>query len=181
MAQPVYQFPDFWTEADLDALPDDGHRYEILDGSLHVTPPPNGYHQSIGVELLLQLRAGAPPRWRVLQEIGVRVPGGNFVPDVVVLKPTADLGVNWQDADDVALVVEVASPSTEVNDRNNKAAKYAEAGIPAYWRVARDGTITVHALVDEARYGIVTIVKPGETWTAVLPFPVELDPAALVV
>jgi hypothetical protein len=31
---------DGWVEADLDRLPDDGNRYELIDGSLHVTPPP---------------------------------------------------------------------------------------------------------------------------------------------
>jgi hypothetical protein len=29
-----------WTFADLEELPDDGYRYEIIDGSLHVSPPP---------------------------------------------------------------------------------------------------------------------------------------------
>lgn len=180
MAQPVYQFPDFWTEADLDVLPDDGHRYEILDGSLVVTPPPTDGHQSVGTALLVALRAAAPRGWRVLPELGVRVPGGNVIPDVVVLHPHAARNVTWREASDVALVVEVASPSTEVNDRGNKAIKYAEAGIPAYWRVARDGAVTVHALVDESQYGIIATVKPGATWIASIPFPVTLDPAALV-
>ncbi|MPY82922.1 MAG: Uma2 family endonuclease [Actinophytocola sp.] len=180
MAQPAYQFPDYWTEADLDSLPDDGHRYEILDGSLHITPLADGYHQSIGLALAVLLRTAAPSGCRVLPELGVRVPGGNFVPDLVVLEPGADLGATWHDPQQIALVVEVASPSTEVNDKTSKAFKYAEAGIPAYWRVARDGTITVHALVDQGQYGIVTTVKPGTTWTASLPFPVTLEPDALV-
>jgi Uma2 family endonuclease len=36
-----------WTFADLEELPDDGYRYEIIDGSLHVSPPPTPRHQSI--------------------------------------------------------------------------------------------------------------------------------------
>lgn len=89
-------------------------------------------------------------------------------------------GVTWRDPSDVALVVEIASPSTETADKSSKAVKYAEAGIPAYWRVARDGTIAVHALVADAQYGIIATVKPGQSWTATLPFPVLLDPSALV-
>ena len=36
-----------WTFADLEELPDDGYRYEIIDGSLHVSPAPTARHQSI--------------------------------------------------------------------------------------------------------------------------------------
>lgn len=151
MAQPVYKFPDFWTEADLEVLPDDGHRYEICDGSLLVTPPPTDSHQSVGFKLAATLDAAAPKGWRVLPELGVRVPGGNFIPDIAVLYPHGARGVVWREASDVALVVEVASESTEINDKGTKALKYAQAGIPAYWRVARDGVTTVHALMDAAQ------------------------------
>lgn len=180
MAAPAYRFPDFWTEADLDALPDDGHRYEIINGSLVMTPPPTDGHQSIGVQLLLALRDAAPKQWRVLYELGVRIPGGNLVPDLVVLYPHAAREVDWRDPRDVALVVEIASPSTEDYDRTIKLLKYAQVEIPAYWRVARDGTITVHALIAEAQYGIIATVKPGSTWKATFPFEVTLDPEALV-
>jgi len=40
---------DGWVEADLDALPEDGNRYELIDGSLHVTPPPTDEHNAIGL------------------------------------------------------------------------------------------------------------------------------------
>ena len=36
-----------WTVDMLDALPDDGQRYEIIDGELHVTPGPGEFHQDI--------------------------------------------------------------------------------------------------------------------------------------
>ena len=89
MAQPIPKFPDYWSEADLNDLPADGHRYEIVDGSLLVTPPPLDIHQGIGAKLLILLATAAPAGWRVLYEVGVRVPGGNFIPDLVVLKPDA--------------------------------------------------------------------------------------------
>lgn len=79
----------------------------------------------------------------------------------------------------MALAVEVASKSTEDNDRGTKAIKYAKAGIPSYWRVARDDTVYVHALVAEEQYGIVATVKPGTTWTAIQPSGVVVDPAVL--
>ena len=180
MAQPTFRFPDSWTEADLDALPDDGHRYEIVDGSLLMTPPARDDHQGIGMNLAILLRQAAPEGWRVLYEVGVRVPGGNLIPDIAVLKPRSARGIQWRDASDVALVVEIASKSTDVTDRSLKVIKYAEAGVPAYWRVAREGAVTIHTLVDEAQYGITDIIKPGSVLAVTYPFLVRFDPAALV-
>jgi Uma2 family endonuclease len=180
VADATFRFPDSWTEADLDALPDDGHRFEIVDGSLLATPPAKDDHQGIGMNLAILLRQAAPQGWRVLYGVGVRVPGGNLIPDIVVLKPGSAHGVEWREASDVALVVEIASKSTEATDRSLKVIKYAEAGVPAYWRVARDGAVTIHTLVDEAQYGITDIIKPGSVLAVTYPFPVSLDPAALV-
>jgi Uma2 family endonuclease len=160
VAEPTLRFPDSWTEADLDALPDDGHRYEIVDGSLLVTPRATDDHQGVGLNLALLLRQAAAVGWRVLYEVGVRV-GGNLIPDIAVLKPDSARGVEWREASDVALVVEIASKSTEATDRSLKVIKYAEAGVPAYWRVARDGAVTIHTLVAETQYGITDIIKPG--------------------
>lgn len=179
MAQPAYVFPEVWTEADLDTLPDDGHRYEIIEGALHMTPAPGGPHQNVVYHLSKALDQAAIDGYRVRQGIGVRVPDGCLVPDVVVLNSQAELAPGWWDASDVALVVEVASRSTESMDRGTKAIKYAQAGIPSYWRVARDGAITVGALIDGDWYNTIAVVRPGTIWKAAEPFPVELDPAAL--
>ena len=180
MAQPTYSFPDYWGEADLDDLPDDGHRYEIVDGSLLMTPPPSQGHQSIGGNLFIALRLAMPHGYRVLYEIGVRVPGGNFIPDVVVLVPGADPRVEWSESTDVALVVEIASRSTRVADRTLKVAKYAEARIPSYWRIDADGAVTIHTEPDGVDYTRTQVIRPGEVARVDAPFPVELDPASLI-
>ncbi|WP_336670557.1 Uma2 family endonuclease [Tsukamurella sp. USMM236] len=180
MAQPTYSFPDYWGEADLEDLPDDGHRYEIVDGSLLMTPPPSQGHQRIGGNLFMALRLAVPDGWRVLYEIGVRVPGGNFIPDIAALRPGAAPNVEWSESDDVALVVEIASKSTRVTDRTLKAAKYAEAGIPSCWRVDADGTVTIHTEPVDDEYTQAAVVRPGERVLIEQPFPVELVPADLV-
>ena len=180
MAQPSFSFPDYWGEADLDVLPDDGHRYEIVDGSLLMAPPPSQVHQRIGGNLFMALRLAVPDGWRVLYEIGVRVPGGNFIPDIVALRPGAAPNVDWSESDDIALVVEIASKSTRVTDRTLKAAKYAEAGIASYWRVDADGTVTVHTEPVDDEYTRSVTVRPGETRRIEFPFSVELVPADLV-
>src|SRR5262249_23745984 len=54
------------TVDDLERMPDDGHRYELLDGTLLVSPAPNVWHQEVALELAVQLRAVCPPRLRVV-------------------------------------------------------------------------------------------------------------------
>ncbi|MFI6272217.1 Uma2 family endonuclease [Micromonospora zamorensis] len=137
MAQPIYEWRPparEWREQDLFNLPEDGHRYEIIDGSLHVTPPPGFGHHELADELRAALRAATPTGWRVIREAGLRAAGSNLIPDVTVLKPTAPADGTWIEAADVALVVEVESPSSRRHDRFTKPALYAEVGIPAYWR-----------------------------------------------
>jgi Uma2 family endonuclease len=48
------------TRADLEALPADGHRYELLDGVLVVTPPPSWPHQDVVLNLAIALKAACP-------------------------------------------------------------------------------------------------------------------------
>ena len=54
-----------FTRADLDAMPDDGRRHELIDGSLIVTPAPSRRHQRAVGELYLLLRRTCPPELEV--------------------------------------------------------------------------------------------------------------------
>lgn len=134
-----------WTEPDLHLFPQDGHRYEIVDGSLHVTPPAGPAHDSAVDEAVIALRSAAPPDWWVCARLGVEIGGSSLVPDVTVLRPRSAGGI-WADPADVALVVEVESPETSRYDRLLKPAVYASAGIPAFWRVEPGVALTVHVL-----------------------------------
>jgi len=55
-----------YTRADLETMPDDGHRYEIVDGTLVVTPAPSLRHQIAVVNLVLVLSAACTDGLRVL-------------------------------------------------------------------------------------------------------------------
>ena len=123
-----------WTEPDLHLFPQDGHRYEIVDGSLHVTPPLDGPHESIVRALVTTLRGAAPDGWWVCARLGIACGASHLIPDVTVLRPESS-GAIWSDPADVALVVEVETAESRRYDRLLKPALYAEAGIPAYWRV----------------------------------------------
>ncbi|MEV6801093.1 Uma2 family endonuclease [Micromonospora rifamycinica] len=182
MAQPTYEWrpPERdWREQDLYELPEDGNRYEIIDGSLHLTPPAGPYHHELADDIRMALRQSAPADWRVIREIGVRVPAGNLIPDVTVLRPGAPRDRMWADPSDVALVVEVESPNSRRHDRLTKPALYAESGIPAYWRVERSDfgpVVYRYTLVKGVHYNLLGTVGPDEPVPVDEPWPMRLDP-----
>jgi len=177
MTVDLIPFKRVWTETDLAELPDDGSRYEIIDGRLYVVPPAGEVHNSRGVSLISQLAAAAPPGWRVLYEIGLAIGEDRFVPDLVVLPPgTPVAAADFNDVHRVnpALVVEIASRSTQTTDAGDKMIAYARGGIPAYWRVTRDGAIHIHQLMEPGVYTLVATVAVGETHDVLWPFKVTL-------
>ena len=129
--------PGTWRFDQLDDLPDDGRRYEVVDGLLVVSPAPSAWHQLVGVELLRQLLAAAPPDWRVLYELGLSLGTDGRVPDLAVVSAEAPIGPGAPTltAEHFALVAEIVSPSSRKTDRFAKPGEYADAGIPLFWRV----------------------------------------------
>lgn len=129
-----------WTYDDYAALPNDGHRYEIVNGVLVMAPAPSPEHQSITLRLshYLFVHAELAGLGRVFASpIDVDLgPKNMFQPDVVLVlnehleRVQAKKIVGAPD-----LVVEVASYSTAVFDRIIKHEKYAQAGIAEYWLV----------------------------------------------
>ena len=131
------QRPGDWRFDRLEALPDDGRRYEVVDGLLVVSPPPTYWHQAVSAALLRQLSEQAPVDWHVLVELGLPLGTDGRVPDVSVVSARAPLrpGAPLPGPEHVGLVVEVVSRSSRKTDRFAKPGEYAEAGIPLFWRV----------------------------------------------
>nr|MDT0659041.1 Uma2 family endonuclease [Micromonospora sp. DSM 115978] len=183
MAQPKHdwQSPDrAWAEPHLANLAASGHRYEIVDGSLHIAPPADDNHHELADEIRTALRLAAPSGWRVIREIGLRMPTDNVIPDLTVLRPGASRGVAWHEPADVALVVEVESPGSRRHDRFTKPALYAEAGIESYWRIERgdDGPVAhVYRRNTPGHYELLGSIGPQGVLKVDLPFPVEVAPA----
>ncbi|AGZ45529.1 hypothetical protein AFR_36365 [Actinoplanes friuliensis DSM 7358] len=121
-----------WTVDDVARLPED-LPYELIDGRLALTPAPLPIHQSLGIEIVLALRANWPAGYYLATDQSVLVDHRNEPrPDVVLMRRE---GANRTPvlAADVILVAEVVSPSSRVSDREDKMKLYSYAGIPAYW------------------------------------------------
>jgi Uma2 family endonuclease len=173
-----------WTWADLQEIPDDGHRYEIVDGSLYVSPSPSRPHQIAAGRVRDLLLAAAPDDVEVVETVDIEMDNNVFEPDVVVLPaPVAYATGGPLKPGQVLLAVEVVSPSSRRMDRMVKPSVLAEAGVPAYWRVELEGpgmpAVVVHELADGI-YREVVAVQAGETVVVDVPFPVELRPADLI-
>src|SRR6266571_1656463 len=142
-----------WTYEDYAALPDDGHRYEIVNGVLVMTPPPTPGHQSIAVRLThyLFVHVELAGLGRVFAApIAVELaPENTFEPDVVViLNAHLDIIAEKRINGVPDLVIEVASPSTAVYDRLTKHDVYARSGVAEYW-IVKPTSRTIEVLVLE--------------------------------
>jgi Uma2 family endonuclease len=165
-----------WTEPDLHRFPQDGHRYEIVDGGLHVTPPLDDTHESVARALVTTLRGAAPPGWWVVARLGVAIGASNLSPDVLVLRPESS-GAIWSRPSDVALVVEVESAESRRYDRLLKPALYADAGIPSLWRVEPGPALQVHRLDTDGTYRHERTVQGDELVTLDAPYPIRVAPS----
>ena len=133
-----------WTREEVLALPDDGNRYELVDGELLVSPSPRGIHQ----RAVLGLYRIIDPYVRVqgagltmLAPADLDLGSGQLVqPDLFVVPLLADgrEPLEWPDFGIPILVVEVTSPSTARYDRITKRYRFQRSGVSEYWIVDTD-------------------------------------------
>lgn len=169
-----------FTEDDLADTPDNGHRYELVDGVLVVTPAPNIGHQRCVTQLVALLVGTCVPGQEVIAgPFDVRFSGTTvLIPDLLVARK-ADLTPARLETAPI-LVVEVRSPSTRRFDEGTKRAVYEDAGVPAYWLVGpEEPRLTVLHLKD-GRYVEHATVAGDERYEATIPFPVTVIPSRLV-
>ncbi len=143
-----------WTYDDYAALPDDGQRYEIVNGVLVMAPAPNRPHQDAVLRfahyLLVNVEFAGLGKVMVAPFDVELSPKDVFQPDVfVVLNAHLNRVQEKKVVGAPDLVIEVASQSTAAFDRISKYEKYAEAGIQEYW-IAKADARTVQVLVLES-------------------------------
>src|SRR5262245_42411004 len=127
-----------FTVDDLDRLPDDGNRYELLDGMLLVTPSPTSAHQivtnrlqtrlSIAVELTGIAHVVGPGA------ITVR-PRTQLQPDILVYPSRFPPDIKWEKVNEHWLAVEVLSRSSRMYDREFKRDAYFALGVREVWLI----------------------------------------------
>jgi len=170
-----------FTVAELDRMPDDGHRYELLDGVLVVSPRHGNPHQEVAAELLGLLRAACPAGMRALPEPAVQVSRTTeFAPDLVVIRQEQVTAAKCTEPP--LLVVDVRSPGTALIDLNRKKAAYERFGVLSYWVVIPDqGKPELIAFeLRDGRYAEAARVSGDEAFAAHRPFVVDVVPARLV-
>jgi len=130
-----------WTRADLDRLPDDDNKYEVVHGELFVTPPPSVGHEEVRRILSDHLKDIVQENglgWVYSGESGFAVGKSQVIPDILVRRRVPrPLPEDWAEMPDPDLVVEISSKSTRLRDLVAKRSFYLEAGIE-YWIVDRD-------------------------------------------
>jgi Uma2 family endonuclease len=129
-----------WTVDMLDALPDDGQRYEIIDGELFVTPGPGEPHQDIVGELYGRLRDYLKDRAigkAMMSPADVRRGDrkrNRVQPDVFVVRVNEGKRPAYPyELHDLLLAVEVVSPSNPVLDYQVKRELYLREEVGEYW------------------------------------------------
>ena len=136
MAMPAQ--PTEWTVDMVRALPEDGSRYEVIDGELFVTPAPSLIHQRaiLGLAYLLgpyleEQRLGEV----IISPADVMYGPRTMVePDLFAIPITpGPLPRAWEEVGRLLLTVEVLSPSTLYVDRGDKRELYSRKGVPEYW------------------------------------------------
>ncbi len=170
-----------FTVDELDRMPADGRRYELVDGVLIVSPAPIIAHQFVVMQLSLLLAQASSEGLCVLPGPGIMVNvQTELIPDIVVVRRQHLSGRKLTGPP--VLVVEVQSPSTRLFDLNLKKSVYEKFGVPSYWIVVPDPArpqLTAFELRG-SRYVEAADVTAGEVFGAREPFPVKIAPARLI-
>jgi Uma2 family endonuclease len=170
------------TVADLDRTPNDGRRYELLDGVLTVSPAPLVPHQVVLFELAVMLHAVLPDELAIVPGPGVRMSDiTELIPDLVVVG-RQELARPRLTTPPL-LAVEILSRSTALFDMNTKKAVYERFGIASYWVVVpdRDKPSLIVFELNDSIYEQVADVSGDDRFQAERPFPVRIVPSQLVV
>lgn len=155
------QAAERWTAEMVRALPDDGNRYEVIDGELLVSPSPAELHQRAVFELasLLRLPVRDAGHGEVLvSPADIQLDAHGMVqPDIFVQGLVAGrLSVKWNSGAPLYLVVEILSSSTARVDRTTKRRRFQRARIPEYWIVDLDARTVERWRPDDERPEVLT-------------------------
>ncbi len=174
-----------FTVEDLYAIPDDGMRCELIEGSIIMSPSATGGHNLIACWIVIALEDAKPTDdYFATTDVSARIDNHN--------EPRPDLAVYRADYFEESpfpirqalLVGEVISPNSALRDTETKRALYARAGVPSYWIIVPSDdkpTIALAELVLDPATGKYDYVTHYTTdvFRTERPWPVEIDLPAL--
>jgi Uma2 family endonuclease len=170
-----------WTAAMVRALPDDGHRYEVVDGELLVTPAPTWSHQRVVGALFLELAPYCREQG-VIEVLSspadIELDAHGLVqPDLFVYGLVdGELPDRWNSGAPLFLAIEVLSPSTARADRTIKRRRFQRARIPEYWIVDPDARVIERWRPDDERPEILAERITWQPEGTAEPLTIELPP-----
>jgi Uma2 family endonuclease len=159
MATPTVRRPAPFTYDDYRMLPEDGKRYELMEGELLVSPAPSTRHQAVSLRLASALlgaldKPGLAQIFLAPTDL-LLAPTSVVQPDIVIVGAARASIITERAVEGIPdVVVEILSPGSLDRDQHIKKRLYEKFAIPEYWIVDPDhGFLTVHRL-DEGTYGI---------------------------
>lgn len=172
--------PGGWTADDLDRLPPEAPRCEVLDGALIVMSPQRSFHSRAMRRLADAIERVMPVGWQVDTEMGITINKRNRPePDLVVVYPGVEANPDrtWYRPEEVALAIEIQSPESILRDPVTKPKKYAHAGIPHYWLIddVKGAPIVQVFVFDQAEKRYVEVSMERHKLEVAEPFPMTID------
>ena len=149
-----------WTVDDLQDLPDDGNRYEVVDGELLVTPAPSWAHQRAVLMLARRLEdylAMYPVGEVLIAPADIPFsPSRLDQPDVFVVPLVNGKRPNrFEDVRRLLLAAEVLSASTARADRVTKRVMLRDESVPEYWVIDLDARAIERSTPADARIDVI--------------------------
>ena len=170
-----------FTTDELDRMPDDGRRYELLDGVLAVSHRPGPVQQVVATRLAAALLVACPQNMLVIPEPVVQLSRtAELAPDIAVARREQAGGAKLTEPP--LLIVEIRSPGAVLIDLDRRKAAYQAFGVRSYWIVIPDTRRPGLSALGLAggRYEQVAHAVGNEAFRARQPFPVEVVPGRLV-
>ncbi|WP_373229343.1 Uma2 family endonuclease [Cohnella sp.] len=156
------------------AMPDDGQRYEIVDGSMEMmTPSPSTTHQAVSGELEFVLKQSCKSDYLIYDApLDVILSETNVLqPDILMIHRSrqhivTDRGIEGPPD----LVVEILSPSSRKRDKVIKMRTYAKHGVQEYWIVdSATRILEQFQLIDSDHYELCNLFEGDDTVSDKLP------------
>jgi Uma2 family endonuclease len=157
-------------------MPDDGKRYEIVEGRLVVKAVPSENHAAATIEFVLLLgaaqRAGFGRAYTANFAVCLDFHGAqenDFLPDLMfICKERLDI-ISFRCVEGSPdLVIEILSPSTEHSDLGvadadtDKFAIYERFGVPHYWIADTETHRIAQFSLRDGKYGEPVILREGD-------------------